>query len=109
MLEFVDGRGGLGRIEGGEAHGHELDKEEEEDSHEGDSLGPRVICDGPSEAWIPESFVGRSEEVDEGSCDDDAGAKVFGDEEGPVRDADAFVAGGIDGESGAFEDSSLSV
>lgn len=32
---------------------------------------------------------------------DDAGTEVLGDEEGPVGDTDAFMAGGVDGEAGA--------
>lgn len=102
VLEFVGGGGGgVGAVEGGVAHGHELGEEEEEDGHQGDPLNPRVVCDGPSETFISEGFVGGSEEVDEGGCDDDAGAEVFGDEEGPWGDADAFVASGIDGKCSA--------
>lgn len=39
--------------------------------------------------------------MDEGSGDDDTRAKVLGNEEGPLRNANASVSGSVDGEPGS--------
>lgn len=44
--------------EGGEAHGHELGKEEEEDGDQGDAFDPTICCDGSGEARVREGGVG---------------------------------------------------
>ncbi len=52
--------------EGGGAHGHQFDEEEEEDGHEGDAFGPVVGGYGAGEAGVCEGVAGRGEEL--GSC-----------------------------------------
>ena len=94
---------GVGVAKGGEAHGHELDEEEDEDCHEGYAFDPVVLGYGPCEARVGEGRVGGGEEVDEGCGYDDAGAEVFGDEEGPFWNADAAVSAGVDRECGAYQ------
>lgn len=88
------------RGEGGEAHGHQFDEEEDEDGHERYAFGPVVFCYGAREARVCEGIAGGGEEVDERGGYDDAGAKVLGDEECPLRDSDASVAAGVDWECG---------
>ena len=90
-------------VENGEAHGHELGEEEDKDGHEGDAFDPGVVGDGAGQAFVPEGFVGRGEEVDEGSRYDDTGPEIFGNEEGPSRNTDSSVTGSVDGEQGACE------
>lgn len=85
-------------VKSGEAHGHELGEEKDEDGHEGDPFDPGVVGDGAGQTFIPQGFVGRGKEVDEGSRYDDTGPEVFGNEEGPSGNTDAFVTGSVDGE-----------
>lgn len=96
MLRFIF-RGSVVVVKGCVAHGHEFGEEEDEDGHKGNTLYPIILRDGAGEAWICESIVGRSEEVDERGCYDDPRPEVFGDEEGPFGDPDTLVAGGVDG------------
>ena len=56
----------------GVAHGHEFDKEEDEDCHEGYALGPVVLRDWARKTFASETIGGGSEEVDESCGDDDA-------------------------------------
>jgi len=49
--------------EGGEAHGHELGKEEEEDGDEGDAFDPIISCDGAGEAGVREGDVGWGKQL----------------------------------------------
>lgn len=65
------------------SHDHQLDKEEDKDGHENDSLHPGVVCDGPSETRISEGIFSRTQKVDEGRRNDNAGAEVFAEEENP--------------------------
>ena len=74
------------------AHGHQLDEEEEKDRHEAYSLRPVVLCYRAREARVRKGIAGGGEEVNERSGYDDAGAKVFGDEERPFRNPDASVS-----------------
>lgn len=87
---------------GCEAHSHEFDEEEEEDGHQGDAFDPVVIGDGASKTWVREGIVGRCEEVNECCGYNDAGAEVFGDEEGPFRNTNAFVTSSVDWKSSTW-------
>ena len=88
------------RGECSEAHGHQLDEEEHKDGHERYSFGPVVVCYRTGKAWVCKGSAGRSEEVDECCGYDDAGAKVFGNEEGPFWDARSSMSTRVDRESG---------
>ena len=89
-----------GRGEGSEAHGHQFDEEEDEDGHERYAFGPVVVRDRTREARVREGIAGRSEEVDECGGYDDAGAKIFRNEEGPFRNSYASMATCVDRERG---------
>ena len=88
------------RGECSEAHGHQFNEEEDECCHEGYAFGPVVVRYRACEARVCEGVVGGSEEVNEGSGYDDAGAKVFCNEECPFRDSYASMASSIDRECG---------
>ena len=93
----------MGVAQGGEcseAHGHQFDEEEHEDCHERYAFGPVVVCYGTREARVCQGIAGWSEEVDECSCDYDAGAKVLRDEERPFGDSNASMATRVDWERG---------
>ena len=71
------------RGECSEAHSHQFDEEEHKDCHEAYSFRPVVLCNRAREARVREGIAGGSEEVDERGGYDDAGAKVFCNEECP--------------------------
>ena len=56
----------------GVAHGHELEEEHEEESHQRDALGPRVRSDNARQTLIAQSLVCRGKKMDESSGDNDA-------------------------------------
>ena len=82
------------------AHRHEFDKEEHKDGHERDAFGPVVVCYRAREAGIGEGIAGRSQKVDERRGYDDAGAKVFRNEECPLGYSYALMPTGVDWEGG---------
>ena len=88
------------RGEGSIAHSHQLNEEEHKDGHEGDAFGPVIVGYWTCEAWICEGIAGRSEEMDEGSGDYDAGAEVLGNEECTFRYSYLPMATRIDWEHG---------
>ena len=93
----------VGVSEGGKrsiAHSHQLNEEEHKDGHQGDAFGPIIVGYWACEAWIRKGIAGRSEEMDECSGDDDAGAEVLGNEECPFGYSYASMATCKDGEHG---------
>ena len=89
------------------AHGHEFDEEEHKDGHERNAFGPVVVCYWARKARICEGIAGRSQEVDERRGYDDAGAKVFRNEECPLRYSHALMPTRVDGEGGPCSSSSV--
>lgn len=88
------------RGERSEAHGHQFDEEEHKDCHERYALGPVVVCYRSRETRVCKGVAGGSEEVDECSRYDDAGAKVFRDEECPFWNSYAPMSTRVDWEGG---------
>ena len=80
------------------AHRHEFDEKEHKDGHERNAFGPVVVCYRARKARICEGIAGRSQEVDERRGYDDAGAKVFRNEERPLRNSYALMATRVDWE-----------
>ncbi len=97
---FVFVMGVSERGECGEAHGHQLDEEEDKDGHECYAFGPVVVCYGTLEARVCEGIVGGSKEMDERSGYYDAGAEIFGNEERPFRNSHASMATRVDWKCG---------
>lgn len=78
------------------------DKEGEERGHHDDSgEGGVVVCEEVGETGVGEGVEGGRKEVDKGGGDEDACAKVLGDEEGFGRDGEPFDFFGDDGEAAA--------
>ena len=67
----------------GVTHGHQLTEEEGKDGHQGNALNPIILRDRPGEAWVQEGVRCRSQQMNEGRCDNHTRSKVLGDEEYP--------------------------
>lgn len=67
-------------------HGHELEKEHDEDDHEDNAFNPGVLGDNARETLIRQGLIGRSQQVNESRSNNDTRAKVLCYKKDPVGD-----------------------